>query len=69
MNDDAGLSLLNERLRTRTEGVVPDENTSVQHFYESHDFLPFRKAVRMRLGQPIFPELQLIYSRVSGQVG
>lgn len=69
LNDDAGLSLLNERLRTRSEGVVPDENVAVRDFYQRHDFHPFRKAVRMRLGQPIFPELQLIYSRVSGQIG
>lgn len=69
MNDAAGLSLLNERLKTRTEGVVPDENTTVLNFYENHDFIPFRKAVRMRLGQPIYPELHLIYSRVSGQIG
>ncbi|MBK6643796.1 MAG: GNAT family N-acetyltransferase [Bacteroidetes bacterium] len=66
---EAGLSLLKHRLQFKNEVVIPDLNLIASQFLIENNYSVFRTAVRMRKGNPIHPDLAMVYARISGQIG
>ena len=66
---EAGLALLKHRLQFKNEVVIPDLNLIASQFMIDNGYSVFRTAVRMRKGNPVHPNLSLVYARVSGQIG
>lgn len=66
---EAGLALLKHRLQFKNEVVIPDLNLIASQFLIENNYSSFRTAVRMRKGNPVHPNLSMVYARVSGQIG
>lgn len=69
INVEAGLALMEERLKIAKMAVVPESNIIANEFYKQRGFELYRTARRMRLGKerPWHPEF--MYNRFSGQIG
>lgn len=65
----AGQELMRLRLSVRARHVVPEGNTRAINFLLENGFEPYRKAVRMVLGEPVHFKPEWIYSRIGGNLG
>jgi len=68
-NSFAGIELVKKRLLTNKEAIVPIDNSFVINFLMSLGFTETRKAKRMRLGEKRVHHQEMVYNRVSGQIG
>ena len=66
---NAGLELMKKRIATNNFAVLPAENMPAIDLLLSCGFVEYRKAKRMYLEKKIFWKSEMIYNRVSGQVG
>lgn len=68
-DERAGQELMRLRLSTRIRHVIPEGNTTALNFLLENGFEPYRKAVRMVLGEPVHFKPEWIYSRIGGNLG
>lgn len=65
----AGLLLLQERMLNFSYAVLPEEQQEAKALLEKHGFLEIRKSRRMYLGKKRVWNSNLLYNRISGQLG
>ena len=68
-DEKAGQELMRLRLSARIRHVIPEGNTTAKNFLLENGFEPYRKAVRMVLGNPVHFNPEWIYSRIGGNLG
>ena len=69
-NDDAGIALMQQKLRLgATASVVPEANTVAADFLRSHGFLETFRAPRMTLGPDVAWQPERVYCRGAGYSG
>ncbi len=66
---NAGLDLMRLRLAAKDNASFPIDNISALNFMQENNFVEFRKAKRMRLGEERKINLQFIYNRIGGNIG
>jgi N-acetylglutamate synthase-like GNAT family acetyltransferase len=69
MNEEAGLTLMNLRLQTRNFSIFPESNKAALKMVLDLHFNHYRSSKRMRWGKtrPWMP--QMLFNRISGQLG
>ena len=68
-NEYAGIELMKLRLNSKNFGILPFANKVALDFLSENNFNEFRTAKRMYLGKMFDWSPELIYNRVSGQIG
>jgi GNAT superfamily N-acetyltransferase len=68
-DDAAGIELMKFRLNKINMAVLPALNISAMNFLKENNFKEYRFAKRMWLGEKIEWLPEMIYNRISGQIG
>ena len=68
-NEEAGLALMKLRLTTRNFSIFPECNKTALEFVQSLHFNHYRSSKRMRWGREKPWHPQLLFNRISGQLG
>ncbi len=68
-NEDAGRALMQYRLNSWHQAVLPTANAPGNDFLKSQNFVHCRSAKRMYLGKPLRWQPEGLYNRISGQIG
>lgn len=68
-NQEAGLHLLKERMRKFDYAVLPDVQTEAKAILETQGFKEVKKSRRMYLGKKRIWNKEMLYNRISGQLG
>jgi hypothetical protein len=69
INPEAGIELMKMRNRTKNIAVLPVDNNVALEFLFQNNFKHYRTAKRMTLGEELNWCPEMIFNRVSGQVG
>jgi len=68
-DEKAGQELMRLKLSARLRHVIPEGNATAKNFLLENCFEPYRKALRMVLGDPVHFKPEWIYSRIGGNLG
>jgi hypothetical protein len=66
---EAGIELMKKRISINDTAVIPALNISATEFFVKNKFEEYRTAKRMWMGTEIHWQPEMIFNRVSGQVG
>ena len=69
VDQEAGVSLMLERMKDHTIAIVPDNNHIARSVLETYNWKVYRSARRMRLGAERAWKPLFLYNRFSGQIG
>lgn len=67
--DSAGIELMKLRMATQNIAAFPKDNVIAAEFMNKHNFKPYKKAKRMRLGIKREVQFSNIYNRIGGDIG
>ncbi len=68
-DDEAGIQLMNRRLITKTDAVIPVDNQSAIHHLKVRGILPYRISTRMYIGKKTEWRPGALFNRIGGQLG
>lgn len=69
VSEEAGIALLNERIKEERKIFVPEENDTAYRYLLERGYKEVKKIHRMRLGKAFEQNPQLCYSRMGGFAG